>query len=450
MSKGIARLLPHRVMAQVVLILLVAMVTVLLFVIGAFHYTRDSEPSRNELVMRGLQGVAAASRLNRVEPEKRGALLDQLNREMPLLGMETEDALQEVDPAPKEERFPPSFWPDNDVSLGTGMSIITIRNSEAAGPERGGTSLVFTLADGSRYRIVVEEMVPPPIYGTPPFLVLEILALSSLLLLIWGMRALVRPLTRLAEAVACFGQETTEAVPVAEEGPREVQQVARAFNRMQRRIADLLDRRTRMLTAIGHDLRTPLTRLRLRIELMPDEALKQRNLADLNLMETQLEGALSFLRDGRTGEERRKLDLPTLLQTIADQYEDMGRSIPVSCPPGLVVEGRSAELVRAFGNLIDNAFRYDERVSVAAACEGGMICVDVIDHGPGIAPKDRERLLEPFERGDAARQMSESGHLGLGLATTRAIAEAHGGGLDLLETPGGGLTARLTFAQAAS
>ncbi|WP_417686155.1 ATP-binding protein [Roseibium sp.] len=445
----IAALWPRRAVAQVVLILLVAMVSVLLLVVGAFHFMREEDTARPDVVARGLQGVAAASRLNRVEPGLRPALLAELNLEMPQLRMEPEAAGPSTSRRDPGRSFPPPFWPREAVDLGEGMSMTSAADFEAGSSPPGDKHLSFALADGSRYRLVFSEMPPPPVLGNPLFLGLCTLAVSSVLLLIWGTRVLVRPLTRLAQAVADFGQETADAIPVAEEGPEEVRQAARAFNRMQRRIVELLERRTQMLTAIGHDLRTPLTRLRLRIDLMPDEDLKHRNLADLSLMNSQLEGALNFLRDGRTGEADRRLDLPSLLQTISDQYADMNRSLEVNCSGGLVLIGRAGELTRALTNLIDNALRYSAHVSLRTSAAEGKVIIDVTDHGPGIAPGDRERLLAPFERADTARNlgrnMADSGHLGLGLATAQAIAKAHGGDLQLLETPGGGLTARLTL-----
>ena len=185
--------------------------------------------------------------------------------------------------------------------------------------------------------------------------------------------------------------------------------------------------------------------LRLRLELLPDGLQKQRSLADLDLMETQLNGAMTFLRDGRTGEETTKVNLPSLLQGIVDLYEDMGAKLSLDCEAALTVDGRPSELHRALSNLIDNARRYDDRIGLHARLNGQMIMIDVIDHGPGIAADDRARLMEPFERGDEARQLHYGGSFGLGLATALAIAEAHGGTLELLETEGGGLTARIVL-----
>ena len=168
-------------------------------------------------------------------------------------------------------------------------------------------------------------------------------------------------------------------------------------------------------------------------------------------MEAQIDGALTFLRQGRTGEASVCIDVPSLLQGIRDEYEDAGHVIGLEAEGDIKVLARPSELVRAVENLAGNALRYaadgQGEVTVMLTSRDGRAVIDVIDHGPGISSSEKERMLLPFVRGDSARSIgSEAGTgFGLGLSTTLSIVEAHGGQLELLDTPGGGLTARITL-----
>jgi signal transduction histidine kinase len=204
--------------------------------------------------------------------------------------------------------------------------------------------------------------------------------------------------------------------------------------------------RTRMLAAIGHDLRTPITRLRLRAEFMSNEVEQRRMLADLDHMEALVRAALAHLQDGRTGEGLVDADLPSLLQTIADQFADLGTEVGYAGPDDLVVRIKPHEMQRAVGNLVENAVRYGETPEIRVqAVDGGALEIRVEDDGPGIAEAERQAMLKPFVRGDIARTMNEHDGFGLGLAIARSIAEAHGGRLDLRAREPRGLAAVITL-----
>ena len=260
---------------------------------------------------------------------------------------------------------------------------------------------------------------PPPVLGPPFYLFLGFVILSFCGLMIWAARSLAGPLADLAASARTFGEVSTDPVPVREGGPKEVREAAEAFNRMQLRINDVLEKRTRMLAAVSHDLRTPLTRLRLRLDLLEEDELREKSLQDLNLMEQQIDSALTFLRDGATSEPLERIDLPSFLQSLCDQYADTGSLVSLKYEGRLSVMARSTELGRAMSNLIDNALHYAAAAEVLTYRDGGMIRIDVVDHGPGIEAKDRARLLEPFERGDEARRIREGTGFGLGLPTAR-------------------------------
>lgn len=439
MKLSLSRLMPRRIVLQIMLVMLSAMVAMFLVSLAIFRVTQPGPPEMggaNAIIKTSL----AVARLNEIAAVERPALLSEIlpgdgNPKLTLM-----DKGAQLPVLPAEPRH---FWPFSPGDLGGGLKLAVAVQRVPGDDHEPAPILYFQLRDGSYVRAELQPRPGPPIFGDPIFLMLVFAGISIVLLVLWVTKTLVRPLSELSVAVSSFGHRSITPVLIAEAGPTEVREAASAFNRMQRRIQDLIERRTRMLAAIGHDLRTPITRLRLRLELLPDGLQKQRSLADLELMETQLNGAMTFLRDGRTGEETTKVNLPSLLQGITDLYEDMGAKLSLNCEAGLTVEGRPSELHRALSNLIDNARRYDDRIGLYAHLNEQMIMIDVIDHGPGIAANDRARLMEPFERGDEARQLHHGGSFGLGLATTLAIAEAHGGTFELLETEGGGLTARI-------
>ena len=268
----------------------------------------------------------------------------------------------------------------------------------------------------------------PVIIGTMIFLTATIVVLG-----IWAARALVAPLRDFAVAADRFSA-TDDGMRLEESvGPAEIRTLARALNAMQARIGILVGNRTKMLAAVGHDLRTPITRLRLRAEFMEDDCERRRMLADLDHMEALVQGALMHLRDGRSGEETVTADLPSLLQTICDHFGDLGHDVPLQAPLRLVLRVRPHEIQRAITNLVENAVRYGKDAHIELnRTEKGDVVIQVIDAGPGIAESEAEELFEAFRRGNAARTMNEAEGFGLGLSIARSIAEGHGGSLELI------------------
>lgn len=445
MTSHLPRLLPRRIATQIMLVMLVAFAAMVVFFVTLFRLVPNPQPDAGA-ANSSLKASVAVSRLNDAPAPDRERLVRELTATdagLKLALIAEEDVPRNVG----DDKSPP-FWPFMPGEVGAGIRLVAALPGRSEGGDETAPILYFRLKDGAYVKAALPARSPPPFWGNPMIPPLALAFFSLVLLLLWVTRTLVRPLSGLSDAVSRYGLKSTVPVQLDETGPSEVQEAARAFNRMQGRIQDLIERRTRMLAAIGHDLRTPITRLRLRIDLMADEEQKQRNLADLDQMEAQLNGAITFLREGRTGEASMKMDLPSLLQGLVDQYEDMGVPVAMICESRLVVQGRPSELNRALANLIDNARRYDDRISISAGADDDVAVLDVVDHGPGIPAGERPRMLEPFERGDEARQIDEGVSFGLGLATTAAIAEAHGGSLELLDTPGGGLTARIRLPRA--
>jgi two-component system osmolarity sensor histidine kinase EnvZ len=264
---------------------------------------------------------------------------------------------------------------------------------------------------------------------------------SALLLFVIAaifMRNQVRAIRRLARSAEAFGMGR-EVPPIRPEGAAEVRQAATAFNRMQERIRRFLGQRTEMLAGVSHDLRTPLTRLRLALAMLPQTEEWHQDVADMTAdveeMERMIAGYLAFARGEKT-EQAVPVKLCTLLDEVAAAARRAGTVLELDVPPDLTLKLRADAMRRAITNLVDNARRHARRVVVAAAAQGRSVLVTVDDDGPGIPANKRESVFRPFESFSA-------GGTGLGLSIARDIVRAHGGEILLEDSPLGGLRARI-------
>ena len=234
-----------------------------------------------------------------------------------------------------------------------------------------------------------------------------------------------KPLRIFAEAAQRLGVDV-DAPPLRESGPLEVRRATRAFNEMQERIRRFVQDRTQMLAAVSHDLRTPITRLRLRAEFVEDEEQREKMLADLDEMERMVKSTLAFARDDAADEAHSALDLAALLHSLCDDLADAGQDVVCSAEGSVAYAGRPSALRRAFANLIENAVTYGARARVSVEADDEEIVVAVEDEGPGLPAEERERAFQPFYRVEASRSR-ESGGTGLGLTVARNIVRGHGG-----------------------
>jgi signal transduction histidine kinase len=259
----------------------------------------------------------------------------------------------------------------------------------------------------------------------------------------WAVSRVIGPLRRLSAKADAFGRDIA-VVPLEEEGPLEIRRAARAFNLMQERVTRSIRDRTRMLAAISHDLRTPLTRMRLQLETEQTDLMRAKLLRDVGLMQSMVTSALAFLSGSVDEEEQEWLDIGALLSTLCDEYEETGASVSYEGPEQMPLFCRPNAINRALTNLIENAIHFGETIFVAASVEACTIVIDVADDGPGI-PQDRLRdVVEPFVRLDPSRS-SRPGSVGLGLSIVKEIVEAHGGTLELIDRLPTGLIARVIF-----
>ncbi|GMO12960.1 ATP-binding protein [Bradyrhizobium sp. TM233] len=298
------------------------------------------------------------------------------------------------------------------------------------------------LPDGTMIAGHVEGGPRPWFWGAPWLMALMSAFICVSVLGLWAARALAAPLSSFAKAAENFSLDGA-ADPLPERGPEEIRSVARALNRMHERIARLMSDRTRMLAAISHDLRTPITRLRLRAEFVEDEGNRKRMLVDLDQMRAMLESVLSLLRNDRKVEAVTLVDIASTLQLVADQFGDMGHVVHYDGPASATAAARPDDLHRGVTNLVENAVRFGAEVTIRLDVSGTTLVIDVEDDGPGISDARKQEMLEPFVRGDDARTMDESTGFGLGLSIARAIALAHGGELSLHDRAPHGLIVRM-------
>jgi signal transduction histidine kinase len=298
-------------------------------------------------------------------------------------------------------------------------------------------AVAVRLEDGRWLNAVSAPRSPERFWQWSTLLSVGLTALILSLCMILMVRRITRPLAQLTAAADRFGRG--EAVPpLAEQGPVDIQDTIRAFNRMRGRLERFVQDRTHMLAAISHDLRTPMTALRVRAELIDDQETRDKILATLDEMQRMSEATLAFVREEAVQEETRLIDVAALVESLCDDLRDTGKDITFSGPGKTPYRCRSVSLRRALRNLIDNAVTYGQRARVQLGEELTALPITIDDDGPGIDVADRERVFEPFVRLEASRSR-DTGGVGLGMAIARSIVRWHGGDITLANRPEGGL-----------
>ncbi|GGL07587.1 ATP-binding protein [Caulobacter rhizosphaerae] len=269
-------------------------------------------------------------------------------------------------------------------------------------------------------------------------LVLSMLCVSPLAWLF--ARRLSGPISAFAGAAERLGRDP-RAAPLELKGSAEVIAAANAFNMMQERLRRYVEDRTAMIGAVAHDLRTPLTRLRFRIEAVPDDV-RAKLASDIDQMEAMIAATMAFVRDTTRPAERTRLELASLLESIIDEAAETGGQASVELGEKIVIDGDPVALRRLLTNLVENGLKYGGAVQARVRAEGRLAVIEIDDNGPGIVPAELDRVFEPFFRSEPSRNR-ETGGIGLGLAVVRSVARAHGGDATLHNRPEGGLRARV-------
>jgi signal transduction histidine kinase len=306
-------------------------------------------------------------------------------------------------------------------------------------------SVNVRLRDGEilRLQVLPPRNVPNGFESDNVSLIVALFGVTIALLAYAVARMSTRPLKQLAQAAKDLGHDINRP-PLTLAGATEIRQASAAFNAMQARLRQYIFQRTQMLAAITHDLQTPLTRMRLRLEKVADADLQEKLKGDLSAMQEMVREGLELARSMDTNEELQALDLDSLLDSVCTDAADSGQQVQLHGRANMALMGRPMALRRCFGNLIDNAVKYGQRADVSVERGGGSACVRVRDRGPGIPPSELASVFEPFYRVEGSRSR-ESGGTGLGLTIARNIAEQHGGSIALANLPDGGLEATVVL-----
>jgi signal transduction histidine kinase len=321
---------------------------------------------------------------------------------------------------------------------------ITVQRTLPQAYELGGKlyDVAIGLPDGDSltFRVAQNQRAPP----LPRNLLLNLvlLAVITSLALYAVARSITRPLSQLARAAEAVGRDIRQP-PLAERGARELREAAHAFNTMQDRMQRYLDSRTRVLAAMSHDLKTPLTRLRLRLETLSDADAQARFARDLDEMESMVRGTLALLRGLSDDEARAPIDVNALLERLQAEFAELGASVKIQGRATRPFTGRPQALKRCLTNLISNAVNFGTRATLVVE-DGAALVLRVRDEGPGLPPEELERVFEPFYRVESSRNR-DTGGTGLGLCIARDIAQSHGGSLIVRNLPERGLEALLAL-----
>jgi len=416
---------------QIAALVVVSIIALHAIITASFMINRPDQPDPSG--DRGHAQIAVAAHLLAAAPApERPRLLADIARAFPQLGLELLP-LAAVSAADEGEGGLHGLH----RRLGQNYRIF------ALSPDGDIRKVGIALPDGA---MISANLAPderrPPFLGGPWMMTLLFAVISVTLLGLWAARALTAPLSSFAKAAETFSLNGG-AAPLPERGPEEIRSVAKALNRMRERITGLIDDRTKMLAAISHDLRTPITRMRLRCEFIEDETHRARMLDDLDQMRSMLESVLSFLRNDRRLESMTLVDIASTLQLVTDQFADMGRKVAYDGPAHAMATARPDDLHRSVTNLVENAVRFGAEAVIRLQVSADRVTIDVEDDGPGISDADKNNVLEPFVRGDDARNMDEAEGFGLGLSIANAIVLAHGGTLSLHDRQPHGLVARI-------
>ena len=427
---------------QIVALVVASIIIIHLIITATFYFSRPDppDPSAN----RGhSQLVASIQLLGAAPAAERARLMADITRAFPQLD------IRSLPPGPL-----PTVAGDFDgpglhgLRHHLGGNYRTFALTQVPLPPESSTEpqdigkIGIALPDGAMVSANMIHERPHPSLGGPWMMTLLFVIVSLTSLGLWAARALTAPLSSFAMAAENFSLNGAAAA-LPERGPEEIRSVARALNRMRARITVLIDDRTRMLAAISHDLRTPITRLRLRSEFIEDDAQRGQMLRDLDQMRSMLEAVLSFLRNDSKLESMTLIDLASTLQLVTDQFTDMGCKVNYDGPGHAMVTARPDDLHRAVTNLVENAVKFAPQATIRLKNSPRAVTIEVEDNGPGISDARKDIMLEPFVRGDDARNMDEAAGFGLGLSIARAIVLAHGGELTLNDRKPHGLIVRI-------
>jgi signal transduction histidine kinase len=419
---------------QITALVIASIVAIHVILTGLFLFKRPDQP--NPTIDRGhAQFAAAMQLLGAAAPSERPRLMTDLARAFPKL---------DVQPLPAPS-IPAAGEPEGVDLRGLHRRLDSTYHLFSLPGDGHHQRVGIALPDGALVSArVLPDQRQRPFWANSWVVTLLFLIISVTLLSLWAARALTAPLSAFAKAAENFSVNGTAAF-LPERGPEEIRSVAKALNRMRERITTLIDDHTKMLAAISHDLRTPITRMRLRAEFIDDDVHRDRMMSDLDQMQSMLESVLSFLRNDRKLEAMTLTDIASTLQLVADQFTDTGHKVTYEGPEHAMATVRPDDLTRTITNLVENSVRYGALATIRLTMTTDTAIIEVEDDGPGISDARKEVMIEPFVRGDDARNKTDNTGFGLGLSIARSIVLAHGGQLSLHDGNPRGLIARVAL-----
>lgn len=468
------RLLPDSIAGWVILVVITGLVASQVIAI-AIHYDSRREAQTILEDVRIAERVVTLTRLISLIPsEQRPDIVRSVSRPSLIVTWEPNSAVDATDPANEKTQLLTEVLAERQENMGLrsiqvdyvdaplelpigGGVIDTLLNDDdkelrgtlrqALEQQLAGPTFVISLqlADSTWLNFAAVDRATVPAWSHQSIALIAVMMIAVIALSVLGIRRLTAPLGTLAQAAERLGRDVN-APPLAERGASDVRKALRAFNNMQERIQRFVEDRTRMIAAISHDLRTPITRLRLRAEFVEDPEQQARMLADLDDMETMIHATLSFAREEANSEPRRDVDLVALLRNLCEDAPDV--ALAIGAEP-VVFDGQPVALRRGFCNLIDNAVKYGQHARLDLSADADSIRVTVDDDGPGLPEEELERVFLPFYRVEQSRSR-DTGGVGLGLAVARTVFRAHGGDVRLANRPEGGLRASVVLPRAAT
>jgi signal transduction histidine kinase len=438
---------PSGLAGRVALVLALTLIAVQLLTLPFF--LRQQATAAAEIFQRStVERIAHIIQLfEPLSPQRRRELLPAVSS--PFLTLELFYAVTDAENA---EQDAPELAADLSARLQRQVIIKQV-DEDATGlpallPTLQRIAIWVPLGDGSWLRFSTRSNLPSLGWVAHISAQLLLVCLVLAVIAIVAARQITRPIRTFVAAAERLGTDVN-APPIPERGSRELRTATRVFNTMQQRLQRYVDDRTRMLAAISHDLRTSLTRLRLRMEYIEDAQQRDKAQQDLEQMDAMLASTLSFARDDAAQEEPVNLDLAKLLHTLCDDLVDMGETVDYSGPESHTVSCRPVALQRALTNVLSNAVSYGGCAHVSLVPDEAGCDIRVEDEGPGIPQDKLDTVFEPFVRLDPARNRSTGGS-GLGLSIARSVMRSHGGDVSLANKPGGGLVVSLRLADIAS
>jgi signal transduction histidine kinase len=453
---GLRRKLAPATLTTRLVLLAVALVALLLALAAAWTFWERADTARRFVRLATIDRMAATQLLvDRLPPPELRVALRAISGPLLLVRMLDEPRGRPVDD-PKLDRAITRLMAKHPSGVFAGREVV-LREVDHEDRVQDADQPPDLLPSFARFEVGIRQYDGDWLIFTVPADTLSRFWLGRVLLIVLGVvgvaallawllfRKITRPVIALAVASDRFAAGLP-AEPLPETGPPELRRATAAFNRMRLRIGDLLAERTSMLAAIAHDLRTPLTRLRLRLEDLPDDTARSRAKADVQAMETMLRETLAYAKDVAGVEQATDLDFAALVRTAVDDLADAGRQATYEGPDRLVLRGRPTALRRAVDNILINAITYGTLAEVTLVATEKTAELQIADRGPGIPEAMRERVFEPFFRLETSRSRTTGG-TGLGLALARGIVRAHGGDVRILDRPGGGTLVVATLAR---